>query len=325
MRNHQYAFISYSTKNQTEADALRKLLNDEGIETWMAPGDIPAGSKYARVINCAIKECACFVLMLSNEAQNSIWVSKETERAVNYKKPVFPVQIENVTLNDEFELYISTDQIVSFKKNDKNVKELKKLISGIIVHTGRNTTISSKEEKTTNAFTNQSGVQFEEEGLVSQNGKNECIGSGEYHAAEAVVLSEQSMQLETEQPEAENEDDAEEEMDIDEFAQYACRYAAAIDCSITGKNMLALYKCVEILEEKGIPLTRKNAEELIKEAAYRAEKPSFGRMIRGLLLSKYDKDGLLILKEEHFSLQRAQLRKMRNRPLYERLSRDDEL
>lgn len=97
-------------------------------------------------------------------------------------------------------------------------------------------------------------------------------------------------------------DDApsEEEMDIDEFAQYACKYASEIDCSITGKSMLALYERIEIMEEDGIPLTRSSAEELIEEAADRAEKPSIGKMITGLFSSKYDKDGLLILKEEHF-------------------------
>lgn len=91
-----------------------------------------------------------------------------------------------------------------------------------------------------------------------------------------------------------------EEMDIDEFAQYACKYAGEIDCSITGKSMLALYERIEILEEDGIPLTRINAEDLIEEAADRAERPSFGKRIKGLFSSKYDKDGLLILKEEHF-------------------------
>ena len=94
--------------------------------------------------------------------------------------------------------------------------------------------------------------------------------------------------------------DDEEEMDIDEFAQYACEYAAEIDCSITGKSMLALYERIEIMEEDGIPLTKASAEALIEEAADRAEKPSFGRRIKGLFSSKYDKDGLLILKEEHF-------------------------
>lgn len=92
----------------------------------------------------------------------------------------------------------------------------------------------------------------------------------------------------------------EKEMDIDEFAEYACKYAGDIDCSITGKSMLALYERIEIMEEEGIPLTRKNAEELIEEAADKAEKPSLGKLITGVFSPKYNKDGLLILKEEHF-------------------------
>ncbi len=94
--------------------------------------------------------------------------------------------------------------------------------------------------------------------------------------------------------------DDEAEMDIDEFAQYACQYAANIDCSITGKSMLALYERIEIMEEDGIPLTKASAEDLIEEAADRAEKPSMGKRIKGIFSSRYDKDGLLILKEEHF-------------------------
>ena len=41
------------------------------------------------------------------------------------------------------------------------------------------------------------------------------------------------------QPEEPDYDD-QQEMDIDEFAQYACQYASDIDCSISGKSMLAL-------------------------------------------------------------------------------------
>ena len=104
--------------------------------------------------------------------------------------------------------------------------------------------------------------------------------------------------FEQEMPLPEPEDD--EEMDIDEFADYATRYASEIDCSITGKSMLALYERIEIMEEDGIPLTKANAEELIEEAADKAEKPSLGKLITGMFSSKYDKEGLLILREEHF-------------------------
>ena len=105
---------------------------------------------------------------------------------------------------------------------------------------------------------------------------------------------------EVEEKDTEEEAAEEEEMGIDEFAQYCCKYASEIDCSITGKSMLALYERIEIMEEDGIPLVRKEAEALIEEAADRAEKPSLGKAIKGLFSSKYDKDGMLILKEEHF-------------------------
>ncbi len=98
----------------------------------------------------------------------------------------------------------------------------------------------------------------------------------------------------------EEEEDPDEEMDIDTFAQYACQYATDIDCSITGKSMLALYERIEIMEEDGLRLTKENAEALIEEAADRAEKPSLGKAIKGIFSSKYNKDGLLILREEHF-------------------------
>ena len=86
------------------------------------------------------------------------------------------------------------------------------------------------------------------------------------------------------------------DMDVEEFVQYACKYASEIDCSISGKSMLALYERAEMMEEDGEPLTKTSAEDLIEEAADKAEKKSFS----GLFSSKYDKDGLLILKEEHF-------------------------
>lgn len=91
-----------------------------------------------------------------------------------------------------------------------------------------------------------------------------------------------------------------QELNIDEFADYACEHARRIDCSITGKSMLALYERIEIMDEDGIPLTRANAEALIEEAADKAEKPPLMKRILGIFSHKYNREGLLILKEEHF-------------------------
>ena len=133
-----YAFISYSSKNQLVADALRNLLNSKGIDTWMAPGDIPVGSSYMKEINHALKNCACLVLLLSNAAQESQWVIKEVERAVNYHKSIIPVQIESVILNDEFEFVLGSYQVVAVHKIDHESDETKRVLNSVRAATDEN-------------------------------------------------------------------------------------------------------------------------------------------------------------------------------------------
>ena len=132
-----YVFISYSTANQNSADALRNLFAKHGYGTWMAPYDIPPGRKYAEVINKAIKGCDCFALLLTNQSQDSIWVAKEVERAVHYRKLLIPITLENVVLNDEFEFYISTDQIVPVQTISTDSAEIRKILQTLSVYVGQ--------------------------------------------------------------------------------------------------------------------------------------------------------------------------------------------
>lgn len=141
-----YAFISYSSKNRSSADAMIALLRQRHIDVWVAPDDIPPGSKYAQVIGRAIKECACMVLLFTNDAQNSSWVPKEVERAINYKKTIIPVQLEEVQLNEEFELYISTEQIIAVDRIDEKSDKIQRVIDSVIAKTGQNTPASGKEQ-----------------------------------------------------------------------------------------------------------------------------------------------------------------------------------
>ena len=126
-----YAFISYDTKNQNAADAMYQTLKDCGIDVWMAPDDLPIGTGYAEVINRAIKNCSCFILLLSTDAQNSIWVSKEVERALSYRKMIFPVQIESTVLNDAFKFYLANSQVRAVQKIDSGTAEINELLSAV--------------------------------------------------------------------------------------------------------------------------------------------------------------------------------------------------
>ena len=131
-----YAFISYSSKNQQMADSFRTLFNQNEIKTWMAPGDIPFGSTYTSTINRAIKEASCFVLLLSESAQGSKWVPKETERAVSYGKTIFTILLDDVPMNDDFEFMLSTSQAVAIRKIDENDDNIKRLLQAVATYTG---------------------------------------------------------------------------------------------------------------------------------------------------------------------------------------------
>ncbi len=141
-----YAFISYSTKNQAEGDAVRALFNRKGIKTWMAPYDIPAGSGYAAEISQAIKNCACLVLLLSKSAQNSTWVDKEVERALAHKKSVIVIQLEDIILNNSFEFYLGNCQIQPVKKIDEAAEDFQKILDAVVALTG--TELSTSQANT---------------------------------------------------------------------------------------------------------------------------------------------------------------------------------
>ncbi len=102
----------------------------------MAPGDIPFGATYTSTINRAIKDAACFVLLLSKSAQGSPWVLKETERAISTGKTIFTVLLDDVSMNDDFEFMLSTSQAVAIRKIDENDEKIKRLINVVKTYTG---------------------------------------------------------------------------------------------------------------------------------------------------------------------------------------------
>ncbi len=124
-----YAFISYCSRQQKDADSLRLLLHQHHIDTWMAPYDIPEGSAYADVINSAIANAACVVLLLTTDTQSSVYVDKEVERALHYRKTIAPIQLDHVVLNDSFAFYLCNQQIVMVPALDASLPEMQRLIT----------------------------------------------------------------------------------------------------------------------------------------------------------------------------------------------------
>lgn len=129
-----YAFISYSSQNKKDADAVRELFLQRGVECWMAPYSIPPGEKYAGAITRGIRECACLLLLLTDAAQQSEAVDKEVERAIHYRKSILALQLESLQLTDSFEYYLSNSQIVfpnALDEADTDFRDVLRVVAGL--------------------------------------------------------------------------------------------------------------------------------------------------------------------------------------------------
>ena len=141
-----YAFISYSSKDQEKANAIRSIFLNNNISCWMAPYDIPAGTKYAYVINDAIEGSACLVLLFTNASQESSFVEKEVERAVANGKPIITMELERVVLNSGYKFYLGNQQIIATPKINEDDENFQRALQGIAAFTGRTDTLKKKTQ-----------------------------------------------------------------------------------------------------------------------------------------------------------------------------------
>lgn len=146
MDKNSYVFISYSSKNQKYADATRELLLENNISCWMAPYNIPAGHKYAGVINDALENCGCLLLLLTEDSQDSEFVNREVERAISNKKSIITMKLEEIELNSDFKFYISCGQVVVVNKIDASSLAMKKILDSVSVFVDTNSNVSSKSK-----------------------------------------------------------------------------------------------------------------------------------------------------------------------------------
>ena len=108
-----FVFISYSSLEYDIASQVRQILETNGITCWMAPQSIPAGSDYGIEIPKAIEKCKVFLLLLSDASQKSNWVPKEIGLAIGKGKIVVPFQIDNTTISEAFNFYLTNSQRIS--------------------------------------------------------------------------------------------------------------------------------------------------------------------------------------------------------------------
>jgi hypothetical protein len=101
-------FISYSSEDKTVADAVCATLESRKIRCWIAPRDVTLGQPFAASLINAVKSSRVMVLVLSEDSNQSQYVLRELNEAVDKGIPIIPFRIEDVDPSEELRFYIKS-------------------------------------------------------------------------------------------------------------------------------------------------------------------------------------------------------------------------
>lgn len=101
------AFISHASEDREIAETIVSELESKGLSCWIAPRNVRIGHEYPKEIIHGIERSKCFVLVVSDSANESGHVSRELERACSRGKPIYPVRVKDVPLSPTLEYFIS--------------------------------------------------------------------------------------------------------------------------------------------------------------------------------------------------------------------------
>src|SRR3954468_12296306 len=96
-------FISHSTSNRPVANAVCAALESVGIRCWVAPRDVMPGRSYSGEITRAIQQSRAFVLIFSQQSNNSEQVLREVQLAANSRLHIVQFRIDPVSPSDNLE------------------------------------------------------------------------------------------------------------------------------------------------------------------------------------------------------------------------------
>lgn len=128
-------FLSYAFKDHGYAERIVKELELYGLSCWIEISDINVGNEYKPVIADAIKSSAVFVMLFSENTDNSADCRAELKFALDSKIPVVPAIIqEGYELSTVYK-FLLYDYQISYCISDgfrTNVKKLAKYLYSIL-------------------------------------------------------------------------------------------------------------------------------------------------------------------------------------------------
>lgn len=103
-------FVSYATPDVEAAKQICAALNSRKLNYWFAPEKIKTGDFFAAAIADDLNKSKVVVLVLSEHATKSPWVTAEITEAISSRKTVLPFMIQEFDLPRQWGLMLRTIQ-----------------------------------------------------------------------------------------------------------------------------------------------------------------------------------------------------------------------
>ncbi|MEZ4671365.1 MAG: toll/interleukin-1 receptor domain-containing protein [Anaerolineae bacterium] len=133
---NQYVFLSYSRQDNAVINRVRDDLRQHNIGVWIdVDGLEPGTPAWERAISQAIREAGCLVVLLSPDAEQSVWVGRELAMAEALNKRIFPILIRG-SEQDAIPFRLMTHQRIDAR--DRYDDALPTLVESIRKHLGTN-------------------------------------------------------------------------------------------------------------------------------------------------------------------------------------------
>jgi formylglycine-generating enzyme required for sulfatase activity len=109
-RTGTHVFLSYSSKNAVQAIKIRNSLQDAGHRVWQDVTSLVGGEDWQKSIVDGIKRAYAMVLVMSHQSNESHWVNEEFLLALDLKKRIVPIRIDDCDIFGKRGLHIVSGQ-----------------------------------------------------------------------------------------------------------------------------------------------------------------------------------------------------------------------
>jgi hypothetical protein len=117
-------FVCYAREDQDFALRLAKTVKERGVRVWVDQWDIPASADWDHSIDEALFSCDRFLIVLSQSAVGSNEVRTELRTAIDEKKCIVPVLLQQCRIPRALRLTQHIDFISAAPDDEKRIGQL---------------------------------------------------------------------------------------------------------------------------------------------------------------------------------------------------------